>query len=109
MGWISLWMERCCDLVHRRNLDILERLQIKFDFRSSALSFQKNESQPRPFTSPWNLWRQTRVFPQLTGWQLAEDHARHLNRDTVDADAVPGISTDIAYNQEYNGFFLRPL
>jgi len=45
----------------------------------------------------------------LLAGNLLKAHARHLNRDTVDADAVTGISTDITYNQEYNGFFLRPL
>jgi hypothetical protein len=32
-----------------------------------------------------------------------------LNHDTVDADAISGISTGIAYDQEHNSFFLHPL
>jgi hypothetical protein len=40
---------------------------------------------------------------------LLETTQDTLNHDTVDANAVPGISTDIAYNQEHNSFFLRPL
>jgi hypothetical protein len=83
-------------------LDILEWLQNQIDSRQFGPLIPKTallqKSQPRPFTSPWNSWRQIRVFPQLLGSQLVRTTQDTLNRDTVDADAVPGISTGIAYD-----------
>ena len=47
-------------------------------------------------------------IPAATGLQLSETTQDTLNHDTVDADAVSGISTGIAYDHEHNSFFPHP-
>lgn len=105
MGWISLWMEPLVILLSlampsRRNFDILEWLQI--DSRSSALS---QISATTVYVTMEFVAPNTGIPAAYWLATLLETTQDTLNHNTIDADAVPGISTGIAYDQEHNSFF----
>jgi hypothetical protein len=86
-------------------LDILEWLQIKLILIVSTLpNLSHGRLRHHGIRGAKNGYSRS-----YCARNLLETTQDTLNHDTVDADAVPGISTDIAYNQEHNSFFLRPL